>query len=99
MQQFTDKSNEVIQQCSIVNYVKYAFKSDYGEEDIEDSLIKIQEKTNASAILVSRVRNGALSAIHDCVVQIGPVALDSFTWPELEENDAVVFSELVKLSG
>ena len=79
------------------NYVEYAFKSDYGEEDIEDSLIKIQEKTNASAILVSRVRNGALSAIHDCVVQIGPVPTDTFTWPELDENDTVVFSELVKL--
>ena len=36
---------------------------------------------------------------NDCVVQIGPVASDTFTWPELEENDAVVFSELVKLSG
>ena len=77
--------------------MKYAFKIDYGEEDIEDSLIKIQEKTIASAILVSRVRNGALSAIHDCVVQICPVATDTFTWPELDENDAVVFSELVKL--
>ena len=83
--------------CIDENHVEYAFKSDYGEEDIEDSLNKIQDKTKASARLISRVRSSPLSAVHNCVVRITPVDSDSFRWPELEVDDAVVFSELVKI--
>ena len=78
-------------------FVKYAFKSEYGEEDIEDSLNKVKEKTNVCVELLSRVRTTALSAVHDCVVRVFPVQPDSFMWPELEAEDAVVFVQLVKL--
>ena len=77
--------------------MKYAFKSEYGEEDIEDSLNKVKEKTNVCVELLSRVRTTALSAVHDCVVRVGPVQPDNFMWPELEAEDAVVFDQLVKL--
>ena len=77
--------------------MEYAFKSDYGEEYIGDLLHKIQDKTKASAKLISRVRSSPRSAVHNCVVRITPADSDSFRWPELEADDAVVFSELVKI--
>ena len=79
--------------CMDENFVEYAFQSDYSVEDIDDSLIKIQDKTKIIAKLISRVRSSPLSAVHDCVVQICPVDSDSFRWPELKADDA----ELVKL--
>ena len=77
-------------------YVKYAFISDYGEEDIEDSLSKIEEKTKVKVELLSRVRSGPLTADHNCVVRIGPVNPAGFVWPELDPEDAVVFTKLVQ---
>ena len=77
-------------------YVKYAFTSDYGEEDIKDSLNKIEEKTKVEVQLLSRVRSKPLSADHECVVRIGPVDPVGFVWPELDPEDAVVFTKLVQ---
>ena len=77
-------------------YVKYAFTSDYGEEDIKDSLNKIEEKTKVEVELLSKVRSKPLSADHDCVVRIGPVDPVGFIWPELDPEDAVVFTKLVQ---
>ena len=79
-------------------FLKFAFTSNYGEEDIKDSLDKIEEKSKAKVKLLSRVRARPLSADHDCVVQIGPVDPDGFVWPELDPEDAIVFTKLVQLS-
>ena len=81
----------------VVCYEDYAFKSEYGEEDIEDSLDKIQEKTKVNVQLISIVRSTTLGTVHDCVARVGPVEPFSFTWPELEAEDEVVFNDLVKL--
>ena len=78
--------------------MKFAFTSNYGEEDIKDSLDKIEEKSKAKVKLLSRVRARPLSADHDCVVQIGPVNSDGFVWPELDPEDAIVFTKLVQHS-
>ena len=80
-----------------VCYEDYAFKSEYGEEDIKDSLDKIQQKMNVNVQLISIARSTSLGTVHDCVAQVGPVEPFSFTWPELEAEDEVVFNDLVKL--
>ena len=80
-----------------LEYLKYAFKSDYGKEDIEDSLNIIQEKTKVKVELVSRVRMSERSAEHDCIVRVGPCDLHDFSWPDLNQEDAVVFTNLQKL--
>ena len=49
----------------VVCYEDYAFKSEYGEEDIEDSLDKIQEKTKVNVKLISIVRSTTLGTVHD----------------------------------
>ena len=79
------------------SYVNFAFTSNYGEEDIVDSLDKIKEKTKAEVELLSRVRTRPLSADHDCFGRIAPVNPVGFVWPELDPENAVVFTKLVQL--
>ena len=38
------------------------------------------------------------NADHDCVVRIGPDNPVGFIWPELDPEDAIVFTKLVQLS-
>ena len=57
----------------------------------------IKEKANVNVQLISIVSSTTLGAVHDCVARVGPVEPYSFTWPELEAEDEVVFNDLVKL--
>ena len=76
------------------DYILYEFKSDYGEEDICDSLEKVKDITKVDVKLVSRVRTSPRSADHNCTARVGPVLASKFIWPELDSEDSVVFQDL-----
>ena len=76
------------------NYLVYEFISDYGEEDICDSLEKVKDITNVDVKLVSRVRTSPQSADHKCAARVGPVLANNFIWPKLDSEDSVVFQDL-----
>ena len=70
-----------------MNFFKvFTFISNYGEEDVLDSLEELKEAKSVpdSTQLVSRYRTKPLSADHLCVVVMNlPVGQANFTWPEL----------------
>jgi ribosomal protein S6 len=76
----------------------YSFKSDYAQEDIEDTLIEILPK-NMTPILVSRVRIQPLDADHLCIVALKRVKKQNFSWPilELESENAKVIREVERI--
>ena len=74
--------------------VVYAFKSDYGEEDIEYSL---QEIFQESATLVSRVALRPRSAEHLCTVEIKLGDCEHFSWPNMREDQIEVFTDLQRV--
>ena len=64
----------------------FTFVSDYGDEDVRDSLRELLEDNlvPSSPTLVSRVRVEKLSADHLCKVTLQiPVTKKDFSWPEL----------------
>ena len=80
--------------------VIFSFKSEYGEEDITDSL-KEEVFVNTEvkkAILVSRVRTSPLSAEHLCFVELEPAeSLKDFLWPAMDQENTAVFKELKRI--
>ena len=78
--------------------VKYTFISNYGEEDIEDTLSDNFLKTNlaTNATLVERVRTSPLSADHMCTVEFELTKPRDFSWPNMTACDADVFKEVKK---
>ena len=72
----------------------YEFKSDYGEEDIEYSLLEIFQD---SAALVSRVALRPRSAEHLCTVEIKLGDSENFSWPNMRKDQKEVFSDLQKI--
>ena len=72
----------------------YEFKSDYGEEDIEYSLLEIFQD---SATLVSRVALRPRSAEHLCTVEIKLGDSENFSWPNMRKDQKEVFSDLQKI--
>ena len=76
--------------------VSYTFHSEYGEEDILDSLD--QMFPDCSSNLMSRIRTAPLSADHKCTVEV-QVAADQknkFIWPKMNAVDAEIFLDLKK---
>ena len=68
--------------------VTYTFISNYGDEDIRDSLEELKEANLVpeSTALVSRVMVEPLSAHHLCTVALKlPVGEKDFSWPELPD--------------
>ena len=78
--------NVVEVQPEVEEKVTFTFISNYGEEDVLDSLEELKEAKSVpdSTQLVSRYRTKPLSADHLCVVVMNlPVGQAHFTWPEL----------------
>ena len=78
--------------------VSNTFHSDYGEEDILDSLNELFPESSSK--LLSRVRTAPLSADHECTVQV-LVAADQkskFIWPKMNDVDVEIFLDLKKTS-
>ena len=75
--------------------VRYSFQSDYGEEDIEDTLSEIFPE-NVTKI-VSRVRVSRLSATHDCVVELQQDSHQDVCWPAMNKSDSDVFQNIKRL--
>ena len=76
--------------------VMFAFKSEYGEEDIEYSLSKIlPEKT--VHILVSRVQISPRSADHLCMLELKEVDGQNFVWPCMNSSDTEVLREIKRM--
>ena len=64
----------------------FTFVSDYGDEDVRDSLRELHEDSLVPSLpaLVSRVRVEKLSADHLCKVTLKiPVTKRDFFWPKL----------------
>jgi hypothetical protein len=80
--------------------VIFSFKSDYGEEDITDTMkeeVFVNTKVK-KANLVSRVRTSPLSAEHLCFVELEPAeSLSDFLWPAMDGENLVVFQELKRI--
>ena len=81
--------------------VTFKFKSEYGEEDIVDTVNELfcDRDIVESTSLVSRVRCEPLSAEHDCCVELVLVATqrENFAWPEMKPVDADDFKELRRI--
>ena len=80
--------------------VIFSFKSDYGEEDITDSL-KEEVFVNTRvklANLVYRVRTSPISAEHLCFVELEPAeSLRDLLWPAMDPENTAVFQELKRI--
>jgi hypothetical protein len=85
------------QDCDRVNEVLFTFKSEYGEEDIRDSLGEIFPPFVAQ--LDSRIRLGRLAADHQCIVSLRSISGkgEELAWPELPIGDDV-FREVKKMN-
>ena len=78
----------------------FAFKSEYGEEDILYSLSLVFPENLDNDInpkLVSRVRSRPKSADHDCTVELWmPVnQKNRFHWPKMNASNAEVFTPYI----
>ena len=85
--------------CEEIEFIEFTFKSDYAEEDVKDSLNKVQEKIKLEAETVSTVKLASplISATKEYVIRLGPVIANDFLWPKLEADDEVVFSDLRRI--
>ena len=77
--------------------VTFTFMSDYGEEDIIDSLQEIFPGITAD--LQSRVRVERLSADHFCTVMLHPVPARTFVWPRpaMDPVNTEVFKDIRRI--
>ena len=75
----------------VVEHLTFAFKSDYGEWDILDTLKDILPKSMTTR-LISRVRIRPLEfcADHLCTVVLQSVKSHIFEWPTMEPDDAAI---------
>ena len=64
--------------------VMFTFKSEYGERDIEYSLIKM----NAVTTLDTRARICPRSDDHLCTLELREVDGHNFTWPDMNASDS-----------
>ena len=71
----------------------FTFNSEYGEEDIIDTLAELIP----SSSLVSRVRVSPLSADHFCTLEV-KTEDENFQWPAMKKVDADVFRNLVQIA-
>ena len=79
--------------------LKYAFNSEYAEEDIFEAIEEIFHKTVVkSASMLSRVRRCGRTSVHDCILQLEVADPNNFVWPELKGVDVDVFKEIEKIS-
>ena len=73
--------------------VSYTFHSDYGEEDILDSLNELFPETSSKLL-------SPFSAHHECTVQV-LVAADQkskFIWPKMNDVDVEIFLDFKRTS-
>ena len=61
----------------VVDHLTFSFKSDYGKEDIEDTL-------NITFNWISRERIMPLGSEHLCTVVLQEVDCQTFSWPIME---------------
>ena len=82
----------------VVEHLTFAFKSDYGEWDILDTLKDILPKSMTTR-LISRVRIRPLEfcADHLCTVVLQSVKSENFEWPTMEPDDAAIIQEVVEV--
>ena len=78
-----------------VSNVRFTFKSEYREEDIEYSIRKILPEDAVSS-LVSRDRIG-WTADHLCVLELEEVDHENFVWPDMNSSDEEVLRELERM--
>ena len=78
-----------------VPVVRFTFKSEYREEDIEYSIRKILPEDAVSS-LVSRARIG-WTADHLCVLELEEVDHENFVWPDMNSSDEEVLRELERM--
>ena len=82
---------------ALMNEVSFSFKSEYGEEDIRNTLGEIFPPFVAQ--LDSRVRLGRLAADHQCIVSLRPFGRsDKLTWPKMSMDEEEVFRELQRIT-
>ena len=82
----------------VVEHLTFAFKSDYGEWDILDTLKDILPKSMTTR-LISRVRIRPLEfcADHLCTVVLQSVKSENFEWPTMEPDDAAIIREVERV--
>ena len=90
----TDEFCRNAEYCQMSN-VRFTFKSEYREEDIEYSIRKILPE-DAVCTLVSRARIG-WTADHLCVLELEEVDHENFVWPEMNSSDEEVLRELERM--
>ena len=73
------------------NETRYSFHSDFGKEDIEDTLCELFPNNKAELIFRERVER--LSADHLCTVSVQHVG-HKFSWPNMKPCDSEVFRNL-----
>ena len=77
----------------VVDHLTFSFKSDYGKEDIEDTLTEILPKTYN---LISRERITPLGSEHLCTVVLQEMNWQNFSWPIMEGENLEVIREVIR---
>ena len=72
-----------------MEHLTFSFKSDYGKEDIEDTLTEIVAK-NITFNWISRERIMPLGSEHLCTVVLQEVNCQNFSWPIMEGENLEV---------
>jgi hypothetical protein len=80
-----------------VEHLTFSFKSDYGKEDIEDTLAEILPK-NITYNWISRERITPLGSEHLCIVVLQEVHFQNFSsWPIMEGENLGVIREVHRI--
>ena len=90
----TDEFCRNAEYCQMSN-VRFTFKSEYREEDIEYSTRKILPE-DAVSTLVSRARIG-WTADYLCVLELEGVDHENFVWPDMDSSEEEVLRELERM--